>query len=44
MALTACGGGNKVIVMMTKRLAIKIAAESLEAEIGLYSEEYRMPP
>ena len=40
MALTACGGGSGVNSDDDKEAAIKIAAESLEAEIGLYSEEY----
>ena len=40
MALTACGGGSGVNSDDDKEAAIKIAAESLEADIGLYSEEY----
>ena len=40
MTLTACGGGSGVNSDDDKEAAIKIAAESLEAEIGLYSEEY----
>ena len=40
MALTACGGGSGVNSDDDKEAAIKIAAESLEAEIGLYSKEY----
>ena len=39
MALTACGGGSGVNSDDDKEAAIKIAAESLEAEIGLYAEE-----
>ena len=46
LAVTACGGGsgtNSNAVLseeISREAVIKLAAESLEADIGLYSEEY----